>query len=766
MAYSTGALRMGSSLLAISFLFASASAYAQSAPSSAPTPAAGQVAESDSADTQDIVVTAQRREERLQNVPINISALSGEQLRARGVGSTEDLGKITPGVLVSQFGGVPSILTINIRGVAQLDYADHQEAPNTVYLDGAYISFPGASGFGLFDVARVEVLSGPQGTLFGRNATGGLIQVISERPSQTTSGYLQAQYGTYNQVRFEGAVGGALSNTLSGRISASFNRQDGWIKNTLGANAGEDKTFSGRVQLLWKPSSNFEDLLSVYGSRTPRVGAGLYDIFSTAPDPANGGLPVRTNGPLFNDLCNALGFGTPPAGSTTCTGYVKRPGRELEADSVPGGYFERSIIGATNTATLNLGGVTLNSITNYLHIDKYYQERPDSSPVVLFKYNSAQKAYQISQELRLNGSSERFRWQFGGYFLHVDGDYGIGSDLSGSYGIIGGLNFSQKTTSYSIFGQGEYDILPRLTFTLGARWTRDEKQFLSAAVCNLTPANCSANGFSPNGTRFDGDITNEGWSGKAQLSYKASDDVLIYAGVNRGIKGALILALAPPAPGTVFSDLIIKPEVLTDYEGGVKTSLLNRRVTLNANIFYYDYHNYQAFKSVGSAGILFNADARMYGGEVQFSARLGSGFSTSLTGAVLDTKVYNVQIPDGSFRNMQAPFAPKLSANGNLRKEFATSSGTFFVQGDVSYVGSRYFSTVNSAAVFDSSYVLGSLSAGYTTPDEHWSVIGKIDNIGDNRYTISVFDDTILGGFSNQNFGRPRTASLQVRYKF
>jgi iron complex outermembrane recepter protein len=711
----------------------------------------------------DIVVTAQRREQRLQDVPINITAMSGEQLNARGVTSTQDLGKISPGVIVSQFGGVPSVLTVNIRGVAQLDYADHQESPNAVYLDGAYISFPGASGIGLFDVARVEILSGPQGTLFGRNATGGLIQIVSEKPSQKTSGYAQAEYGSYNQAHLEAALGGAISNTLSGRVSLYYNRQDSWIHNTLGQGAGGDNTFSGRGQLLWQPSSNFQDLISVYGSRTPRVGAGLYDTFATAPDPNNAGLSTPASGQAYASFCQSLGYAAPPAGAVNCAGYVKGSGRQLQADASPSGYFDRAIYGVTNTATWKLGGVTLNAITNYLHINKYYQEHSDSSPLILFVYNSSQVAHQFSQELRLNGDGPAYRWQLGAYFLDVNGTYGVIGDLTDSFGISGGLAYTQKTTSYSVFGQGEYDILPGLTFTLGGRWTRDKKEFRSSALCDLSAADCIANGYAPTGSRFDGNVANDGWSGKVQLSYKPSTNVLVYGGINRGIKGALIVALTPPAPGTPFSDLVVKPEVLTDYEGGVKTSLFDRHVTFNLNGFYYKYHDYQAFKSLGAVGVLFNAQARMYGGEMQIAAKLPAGFSTAFSAALLHTTVYDVQMPDGSFRDSQAPFAPKFSFNGNLRKDVPTRIGTFFAQGDINYVGARYFSTINAPAVHANAYATGTVVLGYTSPDRLWSVQAKVDNVTDTRYAMIAFDASAIAGFTNVNYGRPRTATIQLR---
>jgi iron complex outermembrane recepter protein len=608
-------------------------------------------------------VTAQRREQRLQDVPISITALTGAQLVNRGVTDTSQIGNIAPGVQITAYGASPTITSINIRGVAQLDYADHQESPNAVYLDGAY------------DVDRLEVLRGPQGTLFGRNATGGVVQIISRKPTDEFGGYLQGTYGSYNQARLEGAVGGALADNLSARGSFLFNRQDGYVRNSLGADGGADKTINGRFQLRWKPTSLIDNNLEIFGSRTFKVGGGVYDTVPGGPDPDNNGLTTASSGAIFENNCAALGYGVPPAGSNNCLGYTKPDDGPFRVDAPDNGHFRRAIWGITNTLVWDFGGATLTSISNYSHIRKFYQEDSDSSPLTIATYGSGQVAYQASQELRLNGASGPFRWTVGGYYLHIFGNYSVDLDFSDSFGFTAGSRYSQKVDTYAVFGQAEYDLTDKLTMVGGLRWTRDNRYFSVTAICGLDAATCIASNLAPTGAVTSGSDNRSDWSGKAQLTYKLSPQALLYAGVTRGNKGSLIQAPSVVGLNTPFSALVVKPEVLTSYEGGIKATLFDRRLTANFGGFYYDYHNFQAFNFVNLTGAIFNAEARNYGAELEVNADLRDGLSANISLAYLHTRVLDVSLPDGSKADQQSVFSPKYTASASMRKEFTLILG-------------------------------------------------------------------------------------------
>ncbi len=718
------------------------------------------------AEDTDIIVTAQRREQRLQDVPISITAVSGDQLANRGVIDTSQIGRIAPGVQITAYGSSPTITAINIRGVAQLDYADHQESPNAVYLDGAYVSFQGATGIGLYDVDRLEVLRGPQGTLFGRNATGGLVQVISRKPTDETEGYIQGSYGRYDQARIEGAVGGAVAEGLSARASLLFNRQDGYINNVSGRDGGADKTINGRFQLRWRPSATVDNNLEVFGSRTFRIGGGVYDTLPGGPDPDNHGFTTVSSGPIFENNCAALGYGVPPAGSNNCLGYIKPKDGPFKVDAPSNGSFRRAIWGVTDTLVWNLDWATLTSIANYSHIRKFYQEDSDSSPFVIATYNSGQVAHQASGELRLNGGNGPFRWTVGGYYLHIFGRYDVGLDFADSFGFTAGNNYRQKVDTFAVFGQAEYDLTSQLTAIGGLRWTRDIKKFSLAAVCGLDDATCVDSFLAPTGAVTSGSYKRNDWSGKAQLTYKISPAALLYAGVTRGNKGSLLQAPSVVGLDTPFSALVVKPEVLTAYEGGIKTTLLDRRLTANLGGFYYRYHNFQAFNFVNLSGAIFNAEARNYGAEFELNANLGNGLSANAGLAYLHTRVRDVSLPDGTRADQQSVFSPKYSANGSVRKEFRSNLGIFFVQPSVNYASSRYFSTINSPALKAPGFVAADVSLGILSLSRSWDATVFFKNVTNKHYITYATDLTSLGGLVQRNFAMPRAVSLQIGYRF
>ncbi len=753
-------------------LAASASVIAASiwtaSPAKAQQVSTAQEAVADSNDTvlSEIVVTAQKREQSVQKVPIAITAVSGAALKEQGVVRVEQLGSISPGVIVSEFGGAASTTSINIRGVAQLDYADHQESPNALYVDGAYVSFQGATGGSMFDVDHIEVLRGPQGTLFGRNSTGGLIQIFSKKPTSTQEGYAQFQAGSYRKFGGEGAISGPLSDDLTGRLSVQFNRQGAYQPNSYGKGGGQDKTLNARAQLQWKPDSETTDLLQVFGSRSFEVPSGYYVAFASALNPANHNLGQPDSGALFVSSCANLGY-TAAAGDTNCFGYKRTTKNPWRLETPFDGHFRRAIIGATNTFTHQLGFATLTSVTNYTHLNKHYGEDDSAAPTPVFGYTSQADAGQFSQELRLNGSTDALEWVAGLYFLNIDGDYAQATAFGdvNNPDLVAGSTYHQNVKSYAAFGQLEYKLTPDVTFILGGRISRDLKSLDLVTTCTDDPT-CVFYGYSASGVNIGGNVNNTSWSGRAQLTYQVTSGTMLYAGVNRGTKGALILAPAGVGDGLTFQDLVVRPEALTSYEGGFKSSLLDRRLRVNGTVFYYHYHDYQAYKYQNLQSVIFNAEARDYGAELSVDALLGEGLTATVAGAYLHTKVKGVSLPDGTVTDQEQPFSPKFSLTSSLRKEFETSFGKLFGSASLNYVGSRYFSTVNAPSMKADSYVTGDVSVGWVSSDEKWNATLLVTNVNDKAYEIYKLDLAAFGGYGTRNFAPPRMFTFQLGYNF
>jgi len=717
---------------------------------------------------QEVVVTAQKRSENLQQVPIAITALSGDKLADLGVASTQQLATASPGVLITEFGQAANAMAIYVRGVGQLDFAEHQESPVALYIDGAYLSFQGAANLGLYDVQQLSILRGPQGTLFGRNANGGVVQISTNKPTDTFSGYVRQEIGSYAQSNTEAAINGPLADNLDVRFSFLYSRQNPWLDNTLGASLGADNTLNGRLQLLYKFTADTQNLLEVFASRSFPIAAGVYIPTPAAPNPANHGLAEDNSGTLFVNYCAALGYTVSP-GATNCQGYRGPSSVGFQFSDPRVGNFARIIVGATNTFTHDMSWAKLASITNYTSYGKHYLEEDSDNPIPIVGYRNDADAYQLSEELQLNGHTGAAEWVGGLYYLNIRGHYDNDSIYTDIYNpiLLTGTDYHQDTTSYALYGQVNYALSSRWSLTLGARIERDKKAIDLTAFCTIaTPELCTSYFLVPTSEFVSGEQSDTEWSGNLQLQYQASSDLMFYAGIRRGTKGAAISATTYPPPGITFASIYVKPEILTDTELGFKSELFNHRVRLNGDVFYYDYQNYQAFEFVNFTSILFNAPARDYGAELSVSALITPTLTANLAVAYLHTKVMGVELPDGTLADQQQPLAPNLSGTAELRKEWREGFGTLFAAGNLAYVGARYYGSVNQPELIGAKYVEGNVSGGYISPDGKWRTSLSVTNVGDKVITVDRFDVVSSGGYSERNLMPPRWVHFEVKYSF
>lgn len=472
---------------------------------------------------EEIVVTAQKREQNLQDVGISITALTGDQIRELGYFKSTMVPDMAPGVMLTQPNSRQSY-GFAIRGVLQTDFADHQEHPAAIYVDEAYVSQASGAGFQLFDLERVEILRGPQGTLWGRNATGGAVSFTTVKPSQETESYIEVKYGSYSNFGFEGAVGGALSDTVSARFSAMGNWHDPFVTNYAGPDIFDDNTFSGRLQLLWDINDDANLLLNVRGAQSENADGGA-DTTAASFDPATEfGFVRGRNAVTSNPL--AGGDGLLP--SIDCAGCDYFGWREPDDDPFTVshdeiGFADLYTYGAGARLEWDFGNFDFVSITDFAHVDKEYWEDSDNTPTPILETFLANDVDQFSQEIRFSGETDRMRWVAGGYYLNIKGDYGIGITLRSAIESIGvaptlaadeilewelsgdqfpcfGTVFTQftdtcgaqitshpagvlvlssfweqETDTYSFFGQTEYDVRDDLRLTTGIRYIQEQK---------------------------------------------------------------------------------------------------------------------------------------------------------------------------------------------------------------------------------------------------------------------------------------------------
>ena len=730
---------------------------------------------------EEIVVTAQKREQNLQDVGISVTAFSGAQLRALGLEDTVDLETQTPGLLIGEYGGAGATTTMNIRGVAQLDFSDHQESPNAVYVDGAYVSFIGGVNVSMFDLERVEVLRGPQGTLFGRNATGGLIHLVTKTPTDEFEAYADLTYAEYDKVRSEAAISGPFSDTVRGRLSFSSEHHEGYYENTGGEDIVENATINVRGQLDVDLSEQVNVLISARYSNTDNTNAGVYHQIGSAPNPANDGLSEKitdANRALLDEFCtgfNMIPTVTPPGGSD-CYGSTETSDVfTVSPDTI--GFFDREMFGVTATLAWQLNdAVTLTSITDYQTIDKSYLEDNDSTALPVTTFYQEQDADQVSQEIRLNGVTDKLQWVVGGYYLNIDSDSRQQVDQSPFFDINFYDDFNHETESWAVFGQAEYAVTEQLSVIGGLRWTEDEKKINLLNQCLDTDrfgfsafglaGTCDAFGLAFDtttvGGRSDGD-----WAGKVELNLRPGDDLLLYAGVTRGNKGGTLNATVGAGAGVNIDSLQIRPEVLVNYEGGFKATFADGRARLNASVFYYDYEDYQAYNFVGVAVVLFNADAELYGGEVELQATPLEGLDLILGLAYLDSEVKGVVLPSGRLTKQDMPFAPEVSINGLARYEWPVFNGSLALQGDFNYVDSRYYSTINHPTLSDDDYFVVNARLTYTNQDDRWDASVFVNNLTNVERTLYAFDlSTAGGGYGIESYAPPRWVGGSIGYRW
>ena len=795
---------------------------------------------------EEVIVTAQKREESLQDVGIAISAFSGEQLDAFGFTNSTELTAFTPGVHMSGNNG-GSTQQFTIRGATQNDFFDLAEAPNAVYVDEAYQASGQSQLFASFDMDRVEILKGPQGTLFGRNATGGLIHYVTRKPTEEFEAYGDVTYGNYDQVRAEAAVSGSLTDNLKARISGFHRSHDPILENTFtpadlpatpgflagqgrgplnGSPAGaadlwDDDQFAVRGQLLFEPNDDMDVSLSVqYAESTP--ASGPYQAAATVGERDAQGRLVNT---LFSNAgTNPNSCETLNAGTTTCFdgsligqpfpgepldldfdatrpipngdffGYAEADGAEgltISTDHAVDDYDRVELLGITGKIDWDMDWARLVTVTNYSDQSKRQSLDVDSGPAPQLVVANDSEIDWFSQEIRLEGETDRMRWIAGFYYLNIDGEYsqnlgdtigGInifgaspppnGAGVAGLF-LDGAVDAFLETDSYSFFAQIDFDISERLELNLGWRGIQEEKDYeynsnlfvnTDDRITNgLRDGATPVAGFFPDHTESLSDFL---WSGKFGLNFAVTDDFLSYVSFNRGVKAGS--CNAPLLTFLTADQYCYDEEVLLAWEGGVKMSFWDGKARLNFSAYVYDYNDYQVFQFIGTSGAVFNVDATYKGFEVDLMTSPTDNLDLMFGLGIIDPKVKDVNVAPGVPRDVEPSFTPEVqfSALGRYTWPNALMGGTMALQVDGNYASSAFHNINNFDTHRMDSYWRGNMSLQWTSADERWEVSGFIDNFSDTRNQTIGFELATVCGCDEQSFGLPRMYGARIRYNY
>ena len=747
----------------------------------------------------DIIVTAQKRGENLQKVPISVSAYSGDQLKALGISDATQITQQIPGMHLNAWS--PNVTIFNLRGISQNNFTDYLEAPVAVYMDDVYMgSINGISGQ-LFDTERVEVLRGPQGTLFGRNATGGLVHYISKDASKADfNGYVQGSYERFNRRSLEGAVGGSITPGIRFRVAGRVVKADGYIKSA----AALPGTFDGNGQDL-----GGEDGWALRGTIQADLGSnGKIDLWikhSEDNDVPTGGYVLDNCDLLPNGYChvNAAGLSDGRGGVINgITGEKASPYQNFSNDI---GLFNRKTDIYQGKLSYDLGGVDLTSITNYTKLSKRYQEDGDALPVTVIQFLTNARYQQFSQELRLAGDGDAFRWQTGAYFLDmkIKGDMTtIGAPVLGAaFAINGNANDPRVTENYnlhsknwSLFGQGEYDLSDTITGIVGLRYSKDTKSidYLSQLIDTGFPTVQLAMDESfaavvPGVNR----ISHGDWAARVGLNYKPNNDTLIFLSWNRGIKGGNWTLSADVTPANFRH----APETLNSIEGGVKWSSADRSLKVNLTGYHYIYDNYQAFSVLGGLPQVSNTDALATGSELEvfwqpsprFNANLGATWQTNKVKSVLGpgsqtgpeffpgapNAQYCTNQGDGSFfcdypqdqiADAKLPNSPKFSINYLFRYNIDALGGNLAAQFDGAWYDQQYLEVTNGPSSIQPSYNVSNASLTWTSDDDRLSLQVFGQNIFDKAYRAYTLNLGILG--TTSVYAKPATYGVSATVRW
>ncbi|MET0365297.1 MAG: TonB-dependent receptor [Sphingobium sp.] len=659
-------------------------------------PALAQTEPQADASTDDIVVTAQRRSQSLLDVPLAISAIGGDALTSKGITNSASLATAVPNLQVSSsFGRTQP--NFSLRGISVAnEFNSNQASPVGVYIDDVYIAARTSHGMGLFDLDRVEVLRGPQGTLFGRNTTGGAINFITKQPKlKGTEGYLEGGYGNFNTYKVQGAVETTMvEDELGLRVAVNYEKGDGQIRNVYpgGPDANSVNTLQGRVALRVKPGNGPLDIkIRAYAGRDK----------GTQATPL--GIPTQRGN---------LGF--------------------FEVNENRVGLSRTKAWGVAANVALELSPtVTLTSITSYDGGSLDLDQAADGSPNDVLDIKWQSKFRQFSEEARVNYDGDSLKL-VGGLFYGwdrtiTDNRFNIGSALGA--GIDGGFfqHYRQERRSYAAFLQGDYDLTDKLVLTLGARYTWDRGQYrdgyaylfagsvgqsmtpLATTVpCNGAPGTCA---YDPN-ARFSLDGRNNAMTGRAALSYTFDSGLLVYASYSRGYRsGAFNGGSYTSSAGVNY----VAPERVNAYEAGVKGRFLDNRLTLSAAGFYYDYTNQQVQDlRAGPVNILVNAPkAEVYGGEVEATLRLSPRFVLNGSAGYLHAQYKELTLQGVNLAGNDLPFAPRWTLQGGFDwKIIDTGTDRVTFSPSANYFTRQYFSPFNEKNVPGAGQVNSELQQG------------------------------------------------------
>ncbi|HEX5787754.1 MAG TPA: TonB-dependent receptor [Woeseiaceae bacterium] len=754
---------------------------------------------------EEIVVTARRRAEGLQDVPVAVTALTAEALERRQILTTTDLDRVTPSMQFTSYGqlsGNNSAAVVFIRGVGQLDPTPAVDPGVGIYIDDVYVGRAVGGAMDFFDVANIQVLRGPQGTLFGRNTIGGAVLINTVLPGDEFEGTVRARVGDDSLWEIFGAVTLPMTESLSARVSAGARQRDGYVTRVVdGQDLGNDDVIAFTGALRWEASDAAEVILRADYSEEDENGSPFVfkGINTSAPVPAivsvGAGCPGATI-PFAPVVPGDPRFGPPFVPDTAderCANNAWDLGPYTNGGNAPvESTFD--VTGLSATVHWDIGErTTLHSITALRETNWTGIRDADNTPFTMITTDYTSESSQVSQEFKLDYAGNGVNGVFGVYYFDEDTDDRvsvplafppsppvIGSILAGGPGTRD-LQFVNLTTeSIAAFTEWTFDLSEAFSISAGARYTEDEKS-LQGTMWNIFPETAPDPDPLPTLAIPDGgplfiypdrfSETYDKFTGSASLQYRFSDRWMAYGSYATSFKsGGYNQRYNAPPPG--FVPVAFDEETVDTFELGFKSDLTDS-LRVNAALFFSDYDDIQLIYRQGVVPLLFNAGkASIDGLELEFQFVPNERFILEGGFSYLDDEIEDVTEVPGADATItpdnSLPFTPEWQANLGIGYAFNLANGWQLTPRlDTSYTDSQYFDAGNTeiTAQLDS-VTVSTLSLVLDGRDGAWSAGVYVENLTDELYPVQGNASLATLGYAEIIYARERNVYASLTYNF
>jgi iron complex outermembrane recepter protein len=720
---------------------------------------------------EEVMVTARKREESLQDAPLSITALTGSELALRQIDSSQQLGQIAPNLSFESYAGSSgsnSAATVFIRGIGQTDFIPTTDPGVGIYVDGVYMARSIGGALDFMDLERVEVLRGPQGTLFGRNTIGGAVLLHSRKPSDEFEGKASVKVGSDERRDVTLGLDVPITATLSTQLNAATRRREGYVENVItGQKLGDDDSQSIRLAALWTPDDAFELFFSADHTRERESGAP--NVLLAFDDTA-----------AFPSIANALSADCPvtfppgqasPPNDPACANaqWILGPHKVASNAELAS---ELEVYGTSLKMVWDLEDITITSITAYRKFDSYSTRDGDNTPLTVFHTIDIFEQDQLSQELQFGGVSlnDRLKWILGLYYFEEEANNPNPVEISIGTLLSGGKVDNQ---TQAVFAQMTYNMTDHIELTLGIRRSDEEKDFLPDQYY-LTPFITPGGAIPPLSAGGPRVLPYETVSAQvkettpmANLAYHWSDGLMTYVSYSEGFKSGGFNQRIPTPLATVPT---FEPEFASAWETGFKWNADNFR--LNGAAFYTDYEDMQIVVRRGIAPITINGgDAIIKGLELEGSYIPSERWYFSFGLGYIDNRYTTLtdEAPTaGINKSSKIANSPRLS--GNLAVNYRVdlhSLGALTARVDWSYKDDTYRTANNAPHLLAEAYDITNASLSWESVDEHWTVVLAGNNLTDEVYLLNGSDALGTGqGLADGAYSRGREWSLGVDYRF